>query len=275
MIRLTSMLCLLISFGANAQYYYKDITGPTQTMEKAAKLKSQKVHSVNVVSYEPDGEPTQDFNGNQNISSDYSRITTSFKTPLSGESQLTTYFDKSGRLIKSIDTADGSHSESQYFYNSNGTLSKIANVSTSAGNKSEKEDHFWSYNAGGKPEKMLRVKNDVDTTYITFVPDERGNIGEEHSIRKGVSLPSFYYYYDDQNRLTDVVSYNMRAKRLLPLYIFEYNSDNQLSSMLVVPEGSDDYQKWIYEYNDAKLKVKETCINKRKQVVGAIQYQYK
>lgn len=275
MIRLTSMLCLLISVGANAQYYYKDITGPAQTMEKAAKLKSQKVRTVNVVSYEPDGELTQDFNGNQTISSDYSRITTSFKTPLSGESQLTTFFDKNGSLVKSIDTTDGSHSESEYFYNSNGTLSRIENVSTSAGNKSEKEVHLWYYNTSGKPEKMLRVKNDIDTTYITFIADEKGNVGEENSVRKGVSLPSYYYYYDEQNRLTDVVSYNVKAKRLLPLYIFEYNNDNQLASMLVVPEGTDDYQKWIYEYNDAKLKVKETCINKRKQVVGAIQYQYK
>ena len=275
MIRLTSMLCLLISLGANAQYYYKDITGPAQTMEKAAKLKSQKVRTVNVISYEPDGEPTQDFNGTQTISSDYSRITTSFKTPLSGESQLTTFFDKSGRLIRSIDTADGSHSESEYVYNTNGTLAKIVNVSTSAGNKSEKEDHLWYYNAEGKPEKMLRVKNDVDTTYITFVADEKGNVGEENSVRNGIALPSYYYYYDEKNRLTDVVSYNVRAKRLLPLYIFEYNDDNQLASMLVVPEGSDDYQKWIYEYNERNQKVKETCINKRKQIVGRVEYQYK
>jgi hypothetical protein len=275
MIRLTSMLCLLISLGANAQYYYKDITGPAQTMEKAAKLKSQKVRTVNVISYEPDGEPTQDFNGTQTISSDYSRITTSFKTPLSGESQLTTFFDKSGRLIKSIDTADGSHSESEYVYNTNGTLAKIANVSTSAGNKSEKEDHLWYYNAEGKPGKMLRVKNDVDTTYITFVADEKGNVGEENSVRNGIALPTYYYYYDEKNRLTDVVSYNVRAKRLLPLYIFEYNDDNQLASMLVVPEGSDDYQKWIYEYNERNQKVKETCINKRKQIVGRVEYVYK
>jgi hypothetical protein len=275
MIRLTSMLCLLISLGANAQYYYKDIIGPAQTVEKAAKLKSQKVHTVNVISYEPDGEPTQDFNGTQTISSDYSRITTSFKTPLSGESQLTTFFDKSGRLIKSIDTADGSHSETEYVYNGNGTLAKIANVSTSAGNKSEKEDHLWYYNAEGKPGKMLRVKNDVDTTYITFVADEKGNVGEENSVRNGTALPSYYYYYDEKNRLTDIVSYNVRAKRLLPLYIFEYNDDNQLASMLVVPEGSDDYQKWIYEYNERNQKVKETCINKRKQIVGRVEFQYK
>jgi len=94
-------------------------------------------------------------------------------------------------------------------------------------------------------------------------------------VRNGIALPSYYYYYDEKNRLTDVVSYNVRAKRLLPLYIFEYNDDNQLASMLVVPEGSDDYQKWIYEYNERNQKVKETCINKRKQIVGRVEYQYK
>jgi len=122
---------------------------------------------------------------------------------------------------------------------------------------------------------MLRVKNGVDTTYITFVLDENGNVAEENSVRNNVSLPSYYYYYDGQNRLTDVVSYNVKAKRLLPIYIFEYNADNQISSMLVVPEGSDDYQKWIYEYNGRMLKVKETCINKRKQIVGRVEYQYR
>ena len=45
--------------------------------------------------------------------------------------------------------------------------------------------------------------------------------------------------------------------------------------MLVVPEGTDDYQKWIYEYNDAGLKIKETCLNKRKQILGRVEYVYK
>jgi hypothetical protein len=269
------MLCLMISIGAQAQYYYKDIISPTQTMERAAKYKSQRIHTVNVMSYENDGERTQDFNGTQNISSDYTRITTSFKTPLSGESELTTFFDTGGRLIKSVDTADGSYSESNYFYNDNGTLSKITNISTSAGNKTEKEDHLWFYNNNQKPERMIRVKNDVDTTYVTFVPDENGNAGEENMSRRNTALPSYYYYYDAKNRLTDIVSYNVKAKRLLPLYIFEYNDKNQLSSMLVVPEGTDDYQKWIYEYNDAGLKTKETCFNKRRQILGRVEYQYK
>ncbi|HUQ65325.1 MAG TPA: hypothetical protein VM101_04185 [Flavitalea sp.] len=265
----------MISIGAQAQYYYKDIISPAQTMKRVAIYKTQRIHSVNVMSYEKDGKRTEDFNGIQNISSDYTRISTSFKTPLSGESELTTFFDGGGRLVKSIDTADGSYSESNYFYNQNGTLSKITNISTSAGNKTEKEDHLWFYNANQKPEKMTRIKNDSDTTYVTFVPDENGNAGEENSTRRNVALPPYYYYYDEKNRLTDIVSYNAKAKRLLPLYIFEYDQKDQLMSMLIVPEGTDDYQKWVYEYNQQGLKVKETCLNKRRQILGRVEYQYK
>jgi hypothetical protein len=244
-------------------------------MERTAGYKSQKIRSVKVTSLENNGERTQDFSGTQTISSDYKTVVTSFNTPMSGASELTTYFDDKGRIVKSVDTADGSYSESQYFYNDKNLLSRITNVSTSAGNKTETEDHLWMYNGNGQPEKMLRVKNTVDTTTVTFVLDESGNVAEENSVRRGTALPGFYYYFDNANRLTDIVSYNVKAKRLLPLYIFEYTQNNQLASMLVVPEGTDDYQKWVYEYNSAGLKIKETCLNKRKQVLGRIEYEYR
>jgi hypothetical protein len=44
--------------------------------------------------------------------------------------------------------------------------------------------------------------------------------------------------------------------------------------MLVVPEGTDEYQRWLYEYNAAGLKTKETCYNKRKQMLGRVEYAY-
>ncbi len=44
--------------------------------------------------------------------------------------------------------------------------------------------------------------------------------------------------------------------------------------MLVVPEGTDNYQKWHYTYNEAGLKTKEACYNKRKQLLGRIEYEY-
>jgi hypothetical protein len=44
--------------------------------------------------------------------------------------------------------------------------------------------------------------------------------------------------------------------------------------MLVVPEGSNDYQKWLYEYDDKGLKTKESCFNKKKELMGRIEYSY-
>ncbi|MBL7700210.1 MAG: hypothetical protein JNK79_18735 [Chitinophagaceae bacterium] len=272
--RLIGTLCLLISLEANAQYYYKDIVVSRQTIATKEKYKSLNIAAVDVISYEPNGERTQDFSGQQVITS--TRIKTNFNTPMSGESELNTIFDGSGRLSSVTDSADGSSSRSQYLYYGNtGSLQKISNVSVSSGQRSEQEDHLWLYNGNGQPEKMFRIKNGVDTTFVTFVPDERGNVAEEHSRRGNVSLPAYYYYYDDKNRLTDVVSYNNKAKRLLPLYIFEYTNNDLIKKMIVVPEGTDDYQTWVYEYNADGLKTKETAFNKKRQVLGRIEYVYK
>lgn len=71
-----------------------------------------------------------------------------------------------------------------------------------------------------------------------------------------------------------MVAYNEKAKRLLPIYIFEYNAAGEISTMMVVPEGSDNYQKWYYQYDQRGLKIKETCFNKRKQVLGRVEYEY-
>lgn len=275
MIRITSIICLLFSLNTNAQYFYKDLVTARQTMEKMSLYKSQKIQSVNVVSYESNGQPTENFSGNQQVSGNYTKVVTTITTPLNGESELTTYFDVNGRLIKTIDTADGSYSESRYDYNADNAITKISNLSRSAGHMSETEDHLWTYNSNGTPQGMVRIKNGSDTTYVTFVPDEQGNVAEEKSTRHNRPLPSYYYYYDDKNRVTDVVAFNAKAQRLLPLYVFEYNNKDQVTSMLVVPEGSDDYQRWLYEYNAAGLKTKETALNKRKQVLGKIEYQYR
>jgi hypothetical protein len=56
--------------------------------------------------------------------------------------------------------------------------------------------------------------------------------------------------------------------------MFEYGNDGKLSSMLVVPDGSNDYLKWYYEYNEKGLKTKESCFSRQKELLGRIDYQY-
>lgn len=266
-------LCVLITGTLNAQYYYKDIVSTQQTGEQLKKYREARIKNVRVESFESSGEKTEDFEGVQHISSDYSRITTSFNTALAGASQLTTFFNASGQLLRTVDTTDGSGSISEYSYDGQGRISSIINTSTSPGAHLEKEEHQWFYNSSGKPERMLRIKNNTDTTHLSFVLDEKGNVAEENSRRNGTAQTSYYYYYNNDNKLTDIVTYNRKAQRLLPIYVFEYNNDGTASSMLVVPEGTDDYQRWRYEYSNG-LKTKETCYNKRRQMLGRIEYVY-
>lgn len=223
-------------------------------------------------SYESDGQPTEHFQGNQQINAGFSQIVTNLQSVLAGTSTLSSDFNSAGLLVSTMDTTDGSGSTTEYFYDDKRNIYRILNISSSAGAHQEKEEHLWSFK-DGKPVSMLRIKNNSDTAIVRFVIDEKGNITEENGIRNNQPLPPYYYYYDSGNRLTDIVSYNVKAGRLLPDYVFEYNPDGTMNSMMVVPEGSSDYQKWYYEYTNG-LKTRETAFNKRKQLLGKIEYHY-
>lgn len=108
-----------------------------------------------------------------------------------------------------------------------------------------KEVHQYTYNEKGNPVKMLRIKNDKDSTQIDFMLDAKGNVTDE--IEPGANGRHYYYYYDDKNRLTDIVKYNVVKGGLRPDFVFEYNSEGQITQMLSVEEGvSADYYTWKY-----------------------------
>jgi YD repeat-containing protein len=188
-------------------------------------------------------------------------------------SWLITEYNSMGRLIRTTDTSDTYKSTTEYTYNDAGQLTSLINNSVETDNQvSASEKHLWVYD-GGQLKKMIKIKGETDTTIVNLIKDEKGNIVEEKSVRNGQSLPSIYYYYDNDGRLTDIVRYNQKADRLLPDYVFEYISD-RISSMLFVPPASTDYQKWIYQYAANGLKLSETCYDKKKQMVVKINYNY-
>lgn len=266
-----STLCL--ASAVHAQFYYKDIIVPLQAAAQLATYRVHQVHRVTLASFEADGSPTENFAGSQHIDPDFTTITTDLQTAIAGASELVSTFNAAGQLLSSADTADGSSSITRYAYSGGqATPSRIVNLASSAGGHQDREEHLWTF-AGDKPTAMIRIKGSSDSTFIRFVTDEKGNVAEEHATRNGAELPAYYYYYDDRNRLTDVVTYNVKAKRLLPAYVFEYNDDGTLRKMIVVPEGSSDYQQWVYEYADG-LKTRETVFNKKKQLIGKIEYRY-
>jgi YD repeat-containing protein len=271
-----SLVLILLTGVANAQFYYKDIIATRQNIAKWQAYKAARVRSVRLNSLEADGQPTQGFQVDMTVSSDFSGMTTHSKTSGSTETWTFATYSPQGLLTGITDTSDTYQSVSAYEYDDHGRLLSITNTSTETDNHVKAvETHVWQYgSASDRATGMLKIMNGTDTTYVHFIPDEKGNIGEEDATRNGEALPVVYYYYDDSNRLTDIVRYSLKARRLLPDNIFEYGEDGRMSSLLAVQEGASSYQKWIYQYNEKGLRTKESCYSKERELLGQIEYQY-
>lgn len=259
-----------------SQYYYKDIISTNQINKTFSTYSAGKITNVTLHSFNGSTPVTEGFTCWQKVSYRPNRVVTYTKTTDNGETWLIAMYDEQGLLIKTVDSTEESVSRSFYQYNGKKQLIQLRNETTATDKSSSgTEVHNWVYNEKGQPQQMLRIKDKRDTTLIKFTPDEKGNPGEEEAFRKGISQGKVYYYYDEKNRLTDVVRYNVKAARLLPDYIFEYEDNGELSAMTVVPEGSSDYQKWYYKYDESGLKLVEFCYNKKNELQGKVEYEYK
>lgn len=262
-----------IALTAKAQYYYKDIVVTGQTNANYKILRDNKVSHVTL---NPAGiDPSQNLvTLQQTVYPSQKLVVTYTKVPNATESWLKSYYNAAGLLIKTVDSAAEYVSSSSYEYDAANRLTLINSNSVPVNDPAETEIHQWTYNSAGLPVQMLKIKNGNDTTFVTITPDEQGNPAEEKAERKKGNLGTTYYYYDAQHRLTDVARYNKRANRILPDYMFEYTETSQLAQMIVVPEGSADYQTWRYSYNQQGLKEKDVCYSKQKQMVASIEYVY-
>ena len=269
-----SLLLVLLASLCHGQYYYKDLVVTGQTAGQWQRFKTSKVKAVNLSSFEADGQPSEGFQGQQEMG-DLSRITTHTRSAATPESWIIAFYTPAGWPSRIVDSSDTYRSVSEYRYDDQGHLTAILNTSTETDNHmKDGESHLWQYDTKGHPTGMLKIKGAGDTTFVRFVQDEKGDVAEEHAIRNRIALPTVYYYYDETGRLTDIVRYNVKANRLLPDYVFEYEGA-RLKTTLILQEGSSNYQKWYYEYDEKGLKTKESCYNKQKELMGRIEYTYK
>ncbi|NCU05473.1 MAG: hypothetical protein GXC73_15995 [Chitinophagaceae bacterium] len=274
LISAVALLALLPAL-SYSQYYQKDILGTRQTMEQIKQYKTNKIRKVVLQSFEAGGEPVKEFVCFQEISPAFNIIKTYTQTISTMQSVLVSQFNAKGQLIRSADSSTSTLNVSTYIYDAAGRLAVVENTSQAYAYKTkETVKHQYNYDSTGFPVSMLQIKNGTDTTVVQFKPDEKGNVGEEIILAKGKPTQNWYYYYDEQNRLTDVVRYNERARRLLPDYVFEYNDQSQVSQMISVQTGSSDYVTWRYQYNGQGLKAKESCFSKQKQLMGYVTYRY-
>ena len=272
--RLFFVFAIIGCISANAQYYYKDIIGTSETAITLQAYMKNKVTRVSLNSFDADGTKSDAFFVSQVFNPAQKTLQTTTKSGVSDESILLSFINANGQVVKTIDSNQKLVSTALYQYADNGSLTHVTLISTDSSKAfSQVEEHLWQYE-NGKVKRMIRVKNKVDTTYIHFKLDDAGNVIEEQSIRNGKASDPVYYYYDAQNRLTDIVRFNNKAKRLLPEYMFEYSASNQVIQKITVPSNGSQYLIWRYQYDEKGLKIKEAIYNKQKQLTGKIEYLY-
>jgi hypothetical protein len=281
---LGSFFILIGSATLHAQYYYKDLIGTRDFNQTIRLYFSNKVLSAEATGFDGDEAKNSDFSETYNFFADRSllKIATRNKSVITNEYYR---FDPKGLLINKSDTSSslastGTYtylvSTTTYTYNDKDNPVLIKNtVSDASDSIYATEVHQWFYNDQGKPVRMLKISDNNDTTEVRFTLDDKGNVIEELPFVRQISGEKTYYYYDDKGRLTDIVRFNTKARRLLPDYMFEYTEKNQVAQKITTLSMMDlGYLIWRYVYDDKGLKSKEASFNKDKVMTGKIEYSY-
>jgi hypothetical protein len=270
-----TVLILTISIRLHAQYYYNDITG-TRNLNRTIQLyQNNKVISAEASGYDNNGVKNDDFSEVDNFYPDQKLL----KIYSRNKRDTSTEYDylNSKNLVTTIsDTTAAFVSKTTYTYDDKNNPLVIENTVNDPNDSVYVDEvHQWFYNADGKPLRMLRIVNKNDTTDIHFTLDDNGNVIEELPFIHKISREKTYYYYDDKNRLTDIVRYNIKAGRLLPDYMFEYSDKDQVTQKITTLSSEGiGYIIWRYAYNDMGLKTTEANFNRNKELMGKIKYTY-
>ncbi len=266
---------LLFSTTTFCQYYYTDIADGQAISERMKTYSQQKVKTVTATGYDARGAITTDFNEWQEINAAKKLLKVSTRNGLQVSRQYY-QFDDQYRLKEITDSSGDIKSTTVYTYDNKGHLLSIkTSTIDSLKDFTETIEHSYQNNAGGKPEKLWRIINGKDSAEYRFTMDEKGNVIDEQLYRRGVGVDPIYYYYDEKNRLTDIVRFHKKANRLLPTTMFEYDdSDRIIQKMTVLSTNNPDYLIWRYIFNDKGLKTKEALFNKQKELTGRIDYTY-
>lgn len=272
---------LFFSFTLRAQYYYSDIIGTGETNRQLQSYIANKVRMVTATGYTPQGSKATDFAEVQEIMENGKVLKVSKNSNLT-YSSFYQRFDEQNRLISITDTSQGIRNITTYEYDTGGRVINIQNsVNDPVTEINQVEVHRWIYNKDGKVEKMWRTINGADSLEIRFIPDENGNPGEERTFRNGYETEMLYYYFDERNRITDIVRYNKRVKKLLPDAIISYDDAGRIIQRITSTSGDNlrsttwvGYIIWRYIYNEQGLKTKEALFDNEQKLAGKIEYSY-
>ena len=272
---------LMATGSLNAQYFYNDIIGTNETNRQMQTYVANKVSTVAATGYDQRGVKASDYSEFHEVKENGRALKASSIINLY-KAIIYSRFDDKGRVTSMTDSSSELQSVTLYNYDASGRLVHVENViRDSANDFNQSEVHEWQYNSAGKPVRMWRIiKTSTaatpDSIEVRFVTDEDGNTGEERTYRKGVETGYLYYYYDDKNRLSDIVRYNTKLKKLLPDLMFEYDDNDRVIQKITTISNltMGGYLIWRYIFDDKGLKTKEALFNKDKELTGKIDYVY-
>ncbi len=274
-------LSFLLSLSIQAQYYYNDIIGTRETNNLMKSYLDNKVRTVTATGIDSRGTKATDFSEFHEVKDNGKTLRS---TSINNFNRTVTIskFDNEGRLAAIIDSSSAIQNTTTYLYDAMGRVQQVENkVIDSASDFNHTETHQWFYKNDGTAERMWRIikstgtENDNDSTEIRFVTDTDGNVGEERTFKKGKEINYLYYYYDDQNRLLDIVRYNTMYRKLLPDIMFEYDEKGNVAQKTTTSSKLNlGYLIWRYIYDAKGLKTKEVLFNNEKEITGKIEYSY-
>lgn len=266
---------LLLHLTSTGQFYYKDLIIHQGNLQQYQLHKTSRVQTIDINSFEGNGEKSNGFTFRQQYNASWSQLKTIAEVENSGRNVVINFYNSQGLLYRTTDSSNGTYTVYEYGYDSLSRLVHIQNYTLSVGDKNRSSEiHNWYYDAQGKPEKMEKIRDKSDTMIIKLKKDSLGNIIEEQGFHKNIPGEKTYYYYDTGNRLTDIVRFNNRSRKLSPDYMFDYDEQGRLTQMVIVPEGGGQSSTWIYKYNEQGLKEEESCYMAQKKLAGRMAYQY-
>lgn len=265
-------IALISSYSVSAQYFYHDIYSSKEAQELQQKWKKIGVSTITASSTDKEL-----FLELMTVwSSDYRQKTTSTFINNQLKSQQESFYN-GPRIQRSTEMSKGIEKKIQYSYQEKGLLKQLQVSFTDTAMKIKSSElHIWNYHADGLPEKMLLIKNQTDTTIVEFIIEQlpQPRVAEEHWKKKDKTVESYFYYYNDQGILSDIVRFNNRLQKMLPDRVFNYDTEGKLIEMIETLENKSDYYKWIYEYDSNGLKTSEKSFNKAKQLQSQFLYTY-
>jgi hypothetical protein len=164
---------------ANSQFYYSDILSTKNINKTFLDLKKNKVQKITAINSTKNISEENAANIVQTFSKDWNILKTT-ANPANGVQYASTTYYTNNKIQRKWDEGKNVNSLLRYTYdNSNNITSIISSSIDTTVFDGFFETHFFYYDDAGLPTKMLKIKNQNDTTFVNFLKDEQGNIAEE------------------------------------------------------------------------------------------------